>query len=162
MKKLWLLILALLLAVPALAHQQKAAITTVEHNARTGLLEVIHFVPLHDAEHALRERGNASPDIVGDIQSRRDFALYVASRFEISTEIAPIQLRILGSEIDGGNLVIFSEAYSPGRGTPIAVRSLILTDIWPSQVNRVNIGPSNAPTTLVFRSGDRAKSAILQ
>ena len=147
---------------PAGAHQQKLAITTIEHNPRTGLIEVVHRIALHDAEHALRSQGVSSVDIVSDMASRREFARYVAGRFAISVAGGPIDLDVLGSEIDGGNLLIYQEANSPGPGAVLSVRSAVLTDIWASQVNRVNIGPANAPTTLVFRAGDRAKSARLQ
>ena len=165
---LWGAVLLALLAglagaiTPAGAHQQKLAITTVEHNPRTGLIEVVHRIALHDAEHALRSQGANSVDIVSDMASRREFARYVASRFAISVAGTPLGLDLLGSEIDGGNLLIYQEANSPGPGAVLLVRSAVLTDIWASQVNRVNIGPANAPTTLVFRAGDRAKSARLQ
>lgn len=172
MKAFWALLLALVLAVPAAAHQQKLAITTIEHNPRTGLIEVIHRIPLHDAEHALRqqqergqggpERGGASADIVSDPDSRRQFALYVTDRFSIAFEGELIDLTTLGSEIEGGHLLVYQEAPSPGLGAELSVRSAILTDIWPTQVNRVNVGAANTPVTLIFRARDQAKSVVLQ
>lgn len=154
--------LALLIAIPAAAHQQKAAITTVEHNPRTGMIEVVHRVPHHDAEHALRQQGMATPDIVNDIESRRAFARYAAARFSIEAEGMPLELRLLGTEIEGGNLLIFQEGASPQTGAEIIVHSQVLTDVWARQVNRVNIGSGTSPETLVFRSGDGPKSAILR
>ena len=44
------LLLAPLMAGPLLAHQQKITITTVAVNPRTGMIEVVHQVPVHDAE----------------------------------------------------------------------------------------------------------------
>ena len=166
MKRVLTLLVAMLLAVPAsapaLAHQQKVTITTVEHNARTGLLEVVHQIPLHDAEHALRRQGVSGADIVEDTDSRRAFAAYVTERFSITREGEPLTLTVLGSEIDGGNLVIYQEAPSPGIGAELSVRSLVLTDIWVRQTNRVNVGPSISPTTLIFRAGDAPKAVTLQ
>ena len=160
------LVLAMLLAIPAaapaLAHQQKVTITTVEHNARTGLLEVVHQIPLHDAEHALRRQGVSAADIVANPESRSAFAAYVTDRFTIMDDGEPIALTILGSQIDGGNLVIYQEAASPGIGAELLVRSLVLTDIWVRQTNRVNVGPQNSPTTLIFRAGDAPKTVTLQ
>jgi hypothetical protein len=63
------LLLAPSLWASATAHQQKIALTSIAHNDRTGLLEVIHRVPLHDAEHALEAQGVRAPDI--DLESRR-------------------------------------------------------------------------------------------
>lgn len=166
MTRLLALLLAVMLAIPAaspaLAHQQKVTITTVEHNPRTGLLEVVHQIPLHDAEHALRTQGISGADIVADTDSRRAFAAYVTERFVITAEGEPIALAVLGSEIDGGNLVVYQEAPSPGIGAELSVQSLVLTEVWARQVNRVNVGPQNSPTTLIFRAGDAAKAVTLQ
>lgn len=160
----WLLavLAALVLALPAAAHQQKTAISILSHNARTGMLEVVHRVPLHDAEHALKRRGIAAPDIIGDIPSRREFVRYVAERFTVTHEGEPVAFTLLGSEIDGGSLVIYQEAPSPGPGARLMVRSLILTDVWARQENRVNIGSGTEVATLVFRAGDPARAATLQ
>lgn len=155
------LIALLMLAVPATAHQQKVSISTVEHNSRTGLLEVIHRIPLHDAEHALRAQGRKAPDIVNDIPSRRAFTHYVADRFTIAVEGEPLDLNILGSEIDGGDLLVYQEARSPGNGVTLTVQSQILTDVWAQQVNRVNIGRPTSPITLIFRQGEPAKAGRL-
>ncbi|MFW5633518.1 MAG: DUF6702 family protein [Erythrobacter sp.] len=160
----WLLALlaALAVALPASAHQQKLAISILSHNERTGMLEVVHRVPLHDAEHALKRRGVAAPDIVGDIPSRRAFVRYIAERFTVTHDGEPVAFTLLGSEIDGGSLVVYEEAPSPGPGARITVRSLILTDVWARQENRVNIGAGTEVETLIFRAGDLAKDAILR
>lgn len=65
------LMLTLPLAAPVAAHQQKITLSSVSHNARTGLLEVVHRVPLHDAEHALEAQGVRAPDIVNDLEIGR-------------------------------------------------------------------------------------------
>ena len=160
----WLLavLAALALALPASAHQQKTAISILSHNARTGMLEVVHRVPLHDAEHALKRRGIAAPDIIGDIPSRREFVRYVAERFTVTHEGEPVAFTLLGSEIDGGSLVMYQEAPSPGPGARLSVRSLILTDVWARQENRVNIGSGTQVATLIFRAGDPVRTAVLR
>lgn len=155
------LIALLVFAVPAVAHQQKVSISTIEHNSRTGLLEVVHRIPLHDAEHALRAQGRKAPDIVNDIPSRRAFARYVADRFSVAVKGQPLELTTLGSEIDGGHLIVYQEARSPGFDATLTVQSQILTDVWARQVNRVNIGQPTSPTTLIFRQGEPAKSGRL-
>ncbi len=161
-RQLFVLIAALIVAPPASAHQQKIVISTVEHNPRTGMLEVIHRVPLHDAEHALRVQGKSAADIIADTPSRREFARYTAERFVISHDEQLLELELLGSEIDGGHLVIYLEGPSPGAGALLVINSQILTDIWTRQVNRVNIGASTEPKTLIFEAGDSAKQAVLR
>ena len=166
MRQLWLALFALWLVIPgagpAFAHQQKITISTVEHNPRTGLLEVIHRVPLHDAEHALERQGERAPDIIANTQSRRAFAVYVAERFSIAVDGKTLDLVVLGSEIDGGNLLVYQETPSPGIGAEIQVRSQILSDVWARQVNRVNLGKADGVETLIFRPGDPAKSGSLR
>jgi hypothetical protein len=160
-----LLALALLLApplwTPAAAHQQKVALTSIAHNERTGLLEVIHRVPLHDAEHALEAQGVRAPDIVNNLESRRAVARYVVSRFSVSYKGKPIAFTLLGTEIEGGRLVVYQEAPSPGAGAALAINSQILTDVWRQQENRVNLGVGTRVDTLIFRDGDEARTGLL-
>lgn len=150
------------LAMPVVAHQQKAAITTIEHNHRTGMIEVVHTIPLHDAEHALRTKGRKSADIVGDIESRREFARYAAERFSVLIDGRELALTLLGTEVSGGSLLVFQEGPSPGVGAELTVQAQVLTDIWLRQVNSVNVGSGTSPETLVFKGGDRAKAAVLR
>jgi hypothetical protein len=80
----------------------------------------------------------------------------------VTRDGAPIAFTLLGSEIDGGSLVVYEEAPSPGPGARLTVRSLILTDVWTRQENRVNIGSGTEVETLIFRAGDPAKAAVLE
>ncbi|MGY6550910.1 MAG: DUF6702 family protein [Erythrobacter sp.] len=153
-----ILALALLLAapgalVPALAHQQKLAVSTLSLNPRTDKLEVVHQVPVHDAEHALKHQGIAA-DIVGSAESREAFARYVARRFTLETGGKPVALGYVGSEIKGGSLMVYQEAAKPRVGATMNVNSQILTDVWARQENRVNIGSGTKVQTLIFSAGD--------
>ncbi|MEO1730588.1 MAG: DUF6702 family protein [Pseudomonadota bacterium] len=161
MIRAFVFLLALVLAVPASAHQQKVTISTVSHNPRTGMIEVIHRVPLHDAEHALENQGVRAPDVVNDIENRRAVARYVAQRFSISHDGEKIVFKLLGTEIDGGRLVVYQEARSPGGGSELLIHSQILTDVWARQENRVNLGTGTSVETLIFSNGDGARAAIL-
>lgn len=162
MMRLVAALLALILALPAAAHQQKVTVTSIEHNPRSGMVEVVHRVPLHDAEHALRLRGLSGADIIEDGESRQAFAAYVSQRFSIAVGGSDVALTMLGSEVEGGYLLVFQEAASPGVGSEVSVHSGLLTDIWTRQTNRVNVGSGTSPETLIFRPGDRAKSAVLR
>jgi len=155
------LLMALLLAVPAAAHQQKITISTVTHNPRTEMLEIVHRITLHDAEHALKDLGVTAPDIVDDAGSQRAFATYITKRFSIMREGRPVDLLLLGSEIESGSLFIYQEAPSPGRGSELRISSQILTDISSRQENRVNLGAGTKVETLIFHAGDDFQSAIL-
>ncbi len=163
-----LVLLALVLAPmgsgTALAHQQKIAITTVALNPRTGMIEIAHQVPVHDAEHALVVQKAKSPDIIGSAQSREDFARYVTRRFLLVVDGQIITPDYVGSEITGGSLWVYQETPAPaseGAQTLVRINSQILTDVWARQENRVNIGGGTSVQTFIFKSGDVAQTAPL-
>lgn len=156
------LLIALLLAAPTWAHQQKIAISTVAINPRTERLELVHQVPVHDAEHALRVQGAKVPDIIGSADSREAFARYITRRFLIEIDGQAITPDYVGSEITGGSLFVYQEAPAPaGAATLVRINSQLLTDVWARQENRVNIGAGSQVQTLIFTAGDPAREASL-
>jgi hypothetical protein len=166
----WLILLALVLAPlgadTALAHQQKYTISTVSANPRTGMIEIVHQVPVHDAEHALvvQKTGNAdihTPDIIGSEASREAFARYVTRRFLLVVNGEIIAPEYVGSEISGGSLWVYQETPSPKGEMRLRINSQILTDVWARQENRVNIGGGTAVTTFIFTAGDPARDTLL-
>lgn len=154
------LLIALLLAVPAWAHQQKIAISTVAVNPRTDRLELVHQVPVHDAEHALRVQGVKVPDIVGSADSREAFARYITRRFLLEIDGQTVTPDYVGSEIIGGSLFVYQDSSAPMPGASVRINSQILTDVWARQENRVNIGGGTAVTTFIFTAGDDPQAAV--
>jgi hypothetical protein len=146
------------------AHQQKIAISTISLNPRTGMIEIAHQVPVHDAEHALRVQGAKNPDIIGSEASREAFAAYVTRRFLLEVGGTPVKPAYVGSEIIGGSLWVYQEVPGPAGGAGAALRftSQILTDVWARQENRVNIGAGTAPQTFIFKVGDPPREALLK
>lgn len=161
------LLVGLLVATPLSAHQQKFTISTVALNPRTGMIEVVHQVPVHDAEHALRQQGAVNPDIIASDESREAFARYVTRRFLLTIDGAIVTPDYVGSEITGGSLWVYQEIPAPapdgagGRQAVLRVNSQILTDVWARQENRVNIGGGTAVTTLIFTAGTAPQAAPL-
>ena len=166
LRRLLVLLMALVLAPlgasAALAHQQKIAITTVAHNPRTGMIEIVHQVPVHDAEHALRAQGAISPDIIGSPDSRNAFGRYVARRFLLVVNGDIVSPEYVGAEITGGSLWVYQETPAPAGDAEVRINSQIFTDVWARQENRVNVGGGTRVTTLIFRAGDTAQTAALQ
>ena len=158
---LFALLLAPLGAGPALAHQQKIAITTVAHNPRTGMIEIAHQVPVHDAEHALTFGGAKNADIIGSDTSREAFARYVTRRFLLMVNGDIITPDYVGSEIIGGSLWVYQETSAPEGETQVRINSQIFTDVWARQENRVNIGGGTNVTTFIFSAGDAPETVIL-
>jgi len=151
------LLTAALFPMMAAAHQQKLAVSTIALNPRTDKLEVVHQVPVHDAEHALKRQGIAA-DIVASSDSREAFARYVARRFKLEAGGKPVALTYVGSEVSGGSLMVYQEAAKPRAGASLSVNSQILTDVWARQENRVNIGRGTNVRTFVFTVNEPSRS----
>ncbi|AWL13102.1 hypothetical protein HMF8227_02650 [Saliniradius amylolyticus] len=137
------MILALMLVAgafaPALAHQQKAAITKVLFNPRTEHIEVMHRFYLHDAEHAVRQIFGSDADIIADKQTQQRFAAYVAKRFTLLRDKKALTLNAVGFESDGKFFWVYQETPIPVNLEGLAVRHHALRDIWTEQTNMVNI-----------------------
>ncbi len=147
----------------ARAHQQKIAISTITLNPRSGAIEIVHQVPVHDAEHALRAQGTKNADIIGSASSREAFARYVTRRFLLEVDGTLAEPAYVGSEITGGSLWVYQEVPPPADAARAALRfnSQILTDVWARQENRVNIGSGTRVQTFIFKSGAVPADALL-
>lgn len=148
-----LLILLLGGVLPAEAHQQKSAITRLLFNERTGNIEVMHRFLLHDAEHAVREIFGGDADILASKAVRERFAAYVGRRFELRADERPLKLAAVGSEIDGRFLWIYQETPIPDALTSLSIRHDALRDIWPEQVNLVNVERGRDVRSVNFEGG---------
>ena len=159
------LTIALLLctaASPTHAHRMHASITTVLFNDRTERIEVMHRFYLHDAEHAAGELFGRPADLFDSTEDRQRFAIHVHEGFSLrSPEDAPLSLQLVGSEIEGDSLWIYqAHAYPDIPLTGLTVSQPALQDIWPDQVNTVNVERHGTTATLTFRSGDPPRTVV--
>lgn len=135
------------------AHQQKSAITRVLFNERTGNVEVMHRFQLHDAEHAVREIFGGEADILASEAIRERFAAYVGKRFELYSDNCPLELSAVGTEIDGRFLWVYQETPIPETLSSLTIRHEALRDIWPAQVNLVNVERGQDIHSVNFEGG---------
>ena len=150
-----LLVLLFLAAFPAWAHQQKEALTQVLFNPRTGNIEVMHRFLLHDAEHALETLGNSKANILESEDDREFFADYVNRRFSITDQDdRPLPLKPVGHEIEGRFLWIYAETIIPEHISSLSLRHDALRDIWPEQVNLVNVEYGGTVKSASFTGGN--------
>ncbi len=149
--------LILLIAAPLAAHPLKLSETTIGANPRTGQLEVAHSLSLHDMGALLRAADASETDILGSPAARTAVERYVAARFQLSADGRPVQLAVLGSEIEGGSLWVYQEAAIPDAAE-LTVDDSILFDVFPDQQNRVNVDMGGGVRTLVFRNGSAPQS----
>jgi hypothetical protein len=151
------LLLLLLAAGPLPAHQQKEAITRVLFNPRSGNIEVMHRFLLHDAEHAVKRLRGGDADILGSADDRAYFARYVHAHFSLADEGGEtLPLSPVGNEIEGRFLWVYAETpITPATGS-LTVEHTALLDLWPDQVNLVNVERNGVVRSATFRQGSRA------
>jgi hypothetical protein len=156
-----LLAAAVALTVAAHAHQQKAAVTRVLFNERSGNIEVMHRFRLHDAEHAVREIFGGDADMLSVPRTRDRFAAYVADRFELGAGGEALALDLLGSEIDGQHLWVYQETPIPATIGTLTMRHDALRDLWPAQSNLVNVQRGGEVRSLRFEGGAGVLELVL-
>lgn len=135
----------------ALAHQQKAAETTVLFNKRSGQLEVSHRFYIHDTEHAVQSLFDKNADIINSNQTQQQFADYVAQQFLIQTLTeTDLPLTNVGYEVEGKFFWVYQETVIPSKLAGIKMFNGALRDLWPTQINMVNIEGKGNVRTLYF------------
>lgn len=154
-----LLLILLPASLPALGHRLNAALTTIEVNERRERLEIVHRFYVHDAEQALPlllDRGaDGGSDLYDDPAARLRFALYVHEAFRLSANGTALPLDLLGAEIEGEHLWIYQIGPVPAAdATTLRVHQPALQELWPDQVNQVNVRLRGPVRTLEFRAGD--------
>lgn len=153
---LMLLVLFLLVSGQAWTHQQKEAITRVLFNPRTGNIEVMHRFLIHDAEHAVRQLRNGEANILGSQDDREFFSGYVHRRFTITDqEHQLLELKAVGHEIEGRFLWVYAETPTPKGIESLVMRHDALRDIWPEQVNLVNVERHGNVKSATFMGGTK-------
>ncbi|WOT06877.1 DUF6702 family protein [Shewanella youngdeokensis] len=149
------IVISLLMNTVVSAHQQKTAITTISFNHRVNNIEVMHKFYLHDAEHAVKDLFDPSADILSNKATQNTFAEYVQQQFGIQKSNGEqLPLSFVGIELDGKYLWIYQEMSIPENLNGLSISNGSLQDLWPSQVNLVNIEGRGEIQSLLFDSSD--------
>lgn len=134
-----LTLMLVLASTLASAHQQKEAYITVLFNPHTGNLEVNHRFLIHDAEHALNISFQDISDLHSNQMTQERFASYLQKHFALADgEGNLLELSMVGHEVDGKYFWLYQEIIEPNAGI-LRVRHSALQEIWPSQINQINI-----------------------
>ncbi len=159
---LFILITAGAATVPAVAHQQKAAITKVLFNPRTGNIEVMHRFYLHDAEHAVRQIFGRNADIISDGESQSIFADYVGERFALKNGDVELPLSAVGFEIERAFFWVYQETPITVGISDLTIKHNALRDVWPEQTNTVNIEGLGDVKTATFSGPIELKTVTVK
>jgi len=154
-QRIAIILLATLLFAPLLAaHQQKESITRLLFNPRTGNIEVMHRFLLHDAEHAMRNLFGEAVNLLDSPADRDRFERYVHARFSmVDQHQVGITLTPVGNEIDQQFLWVYAECPIPEGLSRLTLTHNALRDLWPEQINVVNVERNKTVRSAVFREG---------
>ena len=160
------LLAGLCLSMSVWAHRMPLAMTTVAYNPVTDSVEIVHRLHRHDAEQAMLEV-IAQPGVdLMEVAVQARLALYTEAHFQIAGVVdgkphRVLALDLVGAELDGDYVLIYQEL--PGRlPSEIAVRDDILRDLFPEQVNRVNVTTGAGVKSLVFKQDDGWLQLVLE
>ena len=151
MRKVLCLLVLAALSCQLGAHEMKTALTKVLFNERTGNIEVMHRFYVHDAEHGVKQLFDKSADLINSEHTQQTFSEYVSAHFALATpEGQPIELTLLGGQLDGRFFWVYQEAVDPGQLTGLRIKHNSLQALWPKQVNTVNIEGKGEIKSLTF------------
>ncbi|MEO9943679.1 MAG: DUF6702 family protein [Paraglaciecola sp.] len=133
------------------AHQQKTSISTVLFNPRTNNIEIMHRFRVHDAEHAAKEIFGKDADMIDSESTQQQFSDYVNERFTLfDSQQQPIELKVVGYELEGNFFWVYQETTQPTKLENLTIRHDALRDLWPEQVNTINVEGKGKLQTLTF------------
>ncbi|MEP0355579.1 MAG: DUF6702 family protein [Paraglaciecola sp.] len=133
------------------AHQQKTSISTVLFNPRTNNIEIMHRFRVHDAEHAAKEIFGKDADMIDSESTQKQFSNYVNERFSLfDSQQQPIELKVVGHELEGNFFWVYQETTQPTKLENLTIRHDALRDLWPEQVNTINVEGKGKLQTLTF------------
>jgi len=156
----------LCVAALAFAHRMPGSISTVKRSASGDIIEIIHRLHSHDAELGLAAvlgKRNLSLETLAD---RAQLALYVEERFVIAGFEdgrigGRLALELVGAELDGEFILVYQE-FAGKLPAGLAIRDDILRDVFPEQVNHVNVATGGVVHSVTFSSDDEWQTLSLE
>ena len=108
----------------------------------------------HEMQAVLNQNNEATKQYVKDTQT--EFADYVAERFILlNAQNESLPLKLVGFEVEGKHFWVYQETAQPPELEGLKIRHDALRDLWPSQVNTINIEGNGDLQTLTFTDSVR-------
>jgi hypothetical protein len=148
------------LPIYAFAHREKKTLTTIEWDANTQMLNVIHSYHLHDAETALAAKGIIDKPDLFSLKARAKLSLYTAKNFSLSTEGQEIELEIIGAETEAKTAYVYQQAKLPKAPEALMVSAAMLRNIIRGQINNVDVNLTGEIRSIQFKKNDGAKKVL--
>ena len=140
-------------ASSAFAHREPGILTTIEWNNGIERTEIIHRVHTHDAEIGVAVVDNLPLLSVANDEDLARIALYVENHFSILGKEGSLNIQLIGAELIGDYIFIYQEWIEP-LSPNIFIKNDILREIYPLQINQVNIISEGNIRTLIFTENE--------
>lgn len=140
-------------AAPAHAHRGHDALSVVTVDARGGVT-VSHRFEAHDLEPALAEIAPGAQASLDDPAAIDALVAYLGRNFSVAGERGAIALAPGEIDIGASQVRIAFTGRAAAAPARLTVTSRLLTDIYPGQVNQVNVRFGKLVRTLTFAGDD--------
>ncbi len=163
MKKFGILLLCFfaLSSFKAELHKTYLSVTEIEYSKDEQSLQIITRVFIDDFERVLNQRyqKDISLSYKEDLNKHKDLMQqYLNEKLHISVDGKDVKLHLLGSKFDADQIEMFIEADKVNDFSKITVENLILTDMFDSQKNIVNIKKNSEVKSMLLMKSDGQKS----
>lgn len=163
MKKISILLLCVfaLSSYKANLHKTYLSVTEIEYSNEENSLQIISRVFIDDFERVLNERyqEEISLSYQEDLTKHKDLMQrYLNEKLHIKVDGKPVKLKLLGSKFDADQIEMFIEADDVDDFQKITVENLMLTDMFDSQKNIVNIKKDSEVKSMLLMKYEGQKS----
>jgi hypothetical protein len=150
---------AVAMAPQALAHRGHDAMSVVTLDT-DGKVTVSHRFEAHDLEPALAEIAPDAQTSLDDPDAIEELKTYLLAHFSLMADDVAVPLSIASVDIGVRDVRVDYAGRIAGTPRTVAVRTTILRDIYPRQVNQVTVRRGGFVQTLRF-TGDEVKTFAL-
>ncbi len=156
----YLLILSAALAIAgqAHAHRSQSVLSSLQWNAETSQIEIVHRLHTDDVEIGL-----AAPQASDDVMdlsrdsSREKLLAYVEASFTILVDDEALQIETVGVELRGQETHVRQLVNISNAPDELQIDNRLLRDVFSDQANLVNIRMAARTRTVIFSGADRLK-----
>lgn len=143
-------------------HKTYLSVTEVEYREQDQRLQIVSRVFINDLEEVLSKRyqEQISLSYKQDLKTRQDLMQqYFSKKMHISVNGKERKLKLLGSKFDADQIVLFIEVDGVEDFQKIQVQNLVLTDLFDTQKNIVNV-KKNGETKSVMLMKDESTGVL--
>ncbi|MFN3818227.1 DUF6702 family protein [Blastomonas sp.] len=141
------------LAPQAGAHRGHDAMSVVTLGD-DGVVTVSHRFEAHDLEPALAEIAPDAQTSLDDPEAIEELKTYLLAHFSVSADGAAVPLAVSSVEVGVRDVRVDYTGTLPGKTKALELRSTILRDIYPRQINQVVVRQGQYVQTLRFAGGE--------